>query len=131
MTVDDVPSLSSRLEMLFGVWRNRDGVPRSNTEVSADLRAEGIDVNADDVARWREGQEIPDRKALLAIARVFPGDSNVEYLTMNERASSIHSQLALVFELVAGNVRDLRLRRGNADLGRDELTAVLRQLRMQ
>lgn len=131
MTSDgsSLPSLSTRLDTLFRVWLTPEGAERPYREVACELQQFGLDATADDVQRWRTGEASPQDDDLVGLARVFPGDANLDYLTSDARASAVHAQLALVLELVEGRVKDIRLRSEHEDIDRQELTKLLKQLR--
>ncbi|QCB51797.1 hypothetical protein E5720_17615 [Rhodococcus sp. PAMC28707] len=111
------------------MWLAPDGCERHYAEVARNLQRLGVLASAVDVEQWRTGESRPQGSALKAVADVFPGDTNFDYLTSDQRAVAIHAQLALVVELVEGRVKDVRLRSEHEIIDRQELTELLKQLR--
>lgn len=127
----ELPPLQHRIDLLFRVWRRPGGQERSGDEIAASLLADGITVSAQQVSSWRSGELKPTTNELRALAKAFPGESNVQYLLGESGSESIHSQLTLVLELIEGGVKDVRLRREHAGVQQRELTVLLERLRMQ
>ncbi len=117
-----------RLDLLFKIWRMKDGSERSPESVASDVSTVlGRHVTAQEISGLREGTRTAARDTLEAIATVFPSSSS--YLLDDSAAPNIHSQLSLIEEVLHGGITGMRLRTGDERMRIEHLTGLLSDLR--